>query len=66
MSAPVSCPKCGAIEGIYARIDARGNQERGAWVVCPDIDQPLDCSNCDHEFELADGWPHPARQCVQP
>lgn len=58
MSAPVKCPECGNEQGLYARADIRWNVEQQGWIIC-DLEQVIDCTECDAEFELPADWPHP-------
>jgi ribosomal protein S27E len=55
----VACPNCGNTNGIYARADIRWQDVTHSWEIC-EIVAPLDCNECEHEWELPKDWPTPA------
>lgn len=54
----VACPACGSSDGIYARADIHWQALTQSWEI-KDIEQEIDCMECDHAFPLPDNCPHP-------
>ncbi|WP_439567983.1 hypothetical protein [Sphingopyxis sp.] len=55
MSLPsLTCPECGSSEGLYVRADLRWMPEEGAFKLLPDIEEPIDCTACDHRWWWTD------------
>ena len=59
MSAPVvACPSCGSDVAIWARADIHWQAFTQSWEI-KEVEQAIDCMECDHEFPLPKDWPHP-------
>lgn len=54
----ICCPACGNENSVYARADIRWQAATQSWEVAH-IETELDCTECDHAWQMPDAWPQP-------